>query len=128
MASREQPLFRVGQFMSDIDRTNITTYQYSAVYVGVGQNIVGSGQGNAVLVAPTAGGSIIGILQDAPAQGQAGELYQAGISKWRASGSFTVGDKLVTDANGYCKKGDGEVVAIALEQAVAGDITTVLLK
>lgn len=126
--SYEQPLFRVGEFMSDTDRSNITTYQYAAVAIGVAQNIVGSGQGNAALVAPTAGGAIMGVLQNAPFKGQAGELYTAGITKWRASGSFTVGDSLVVDANGYCQKGSGTVVGIALEQAVAGDITTVLLK
>ncbi len=128
MASYEQPLFRIGEFMSDTNRSNITTFQYSAVAVGPAQNIVGTGQGNAALVAPTAGGSIIGVLQNNPFQGEAGELYQAGITKWRASGSFSAGDSLVVDANGYCQKGSGTVVGIALEQAVAGDITTVLLK
>ncbi|RYF52403.1 MAG: hypothetical protein EOO38_00260 [Cytophagaceae bacterium] len=127
--SYEQPLLKLGEFPSEIDRTNITTYQYSAVAVAPSTTIVGAGVGNATLQAPAAGGRIIGILQDNPRKGQAAEVTALGISKWRAAGSFSVGDELSTDVNGYAVKGSGgTVVAIALEQAVAGDITTVLLK
>lgn len=127
--SYEQPLLKIGEFPSEIDRRDINTYQYSAVAVKGSTAIVGAGVGNATLQAPVAGGRILGILQDNPQQGVAGEVTALGISKWRSAGSFSAGDELSTDANGYAVKGSGgTVVAIALEQAVAGDITTVLLK
>lgn len=125
----EQPLFKVSIFASDDDRTSVAGNQFVGVAVGTAKNIVGHGQGNAAIVYPSAGGSIIGVLQNNPLQGEACELTCKGISKARAGGSFSVGDALSVDATGSFVKqaGTATVVGTALEQAVEGDITTILL-
>lgn len=125
----EQPLFKVGLFPSDDDRSNDVANQFFGVALGTAKNVVGTNQGNAAIVMPKAGGSIVGILQNNPLQGEACELTCLGISKAKATGSFSVGDELSIDAQGgFVKASGGTVVGIACEQAVAGDITSVLLK
>lgn len=126
----EQPLFKVSIFASDDDRTSIVGNQFVGVALGTAKNIVGHGQGNAAVVFPKAGGSIVGILQNNPLQGEACEMTWKGISKAKATGSFSVGDDLAVDAQGgFVKAASGNtVVAMALEQAVAGDITSVYLR
>lgn len=128
----EQPLFKVGLFPSDTDRSNVALNQFFGVQVGVAQNVVGTNTGNAAIVSPKAGGPIIGILQNNPIEGEACELTCLGISKARATGSFSVGDALMVDAQGGFLKSDGAstttVVAIAVEQGVTGAIVSVLLK
>lgn len=125
----EQPLFKVGLFPSDDDRSNIVANQFYGVDLGVAQNVVGTGQGNAAIVMPKAGGRILGVLQNNPIQGEACELTCAGITKAKATGDFSVGDELSVDAaGGFVKASGGTVVGIACEQAVAGDVTSVFLK
>lgn len=127
----EQPLFKVGLYPSDDDRHDIATNQFFAVALGpTKNNVVGTGAGNAVVVYPTAGGDIFGVLQNNPLQGQAAELTCAGITKARATGTFNVGDKLMVDAQGgfVAQSGDGTTVAIACEQATSGAIVAVRLK
>ena len=125
----EQPLFKVGLFPSDDDRSNDIANQFYGVDIGVAKNVVGTNQGNAAIVMPTAGGRIIGVLQNNPIQGEACELTSAGICKAKATGTFSVGDELSIDAQGgFVKASNGTVVAIALEQAVTGDVTSVFLK
>lgn len=125
----EQPLFKVSIFASDDDRTNVASNQFSGVAIGTAKNIVGHGQGNAAVVYPAAGGPILGVLQNNPLQGEACEMTCKGITKARAAGAFSVGDQLSVDATGGFVKqaGTATVAGIALEQAVAGDITTVYL-
>jgi hypothetical protein len=126
----EQPLFKVSIFASDDDRTSVAGNQFYGVALGTAKNIVGHGQGNAAVVYPTAGGSIVGILQNNPLQGEACEMMWKGISKAKATGAFSVGDDLAVDAQGGFVKASGgaAVVATALEQAAVGDITTVYLR
>lgn len=126
----EQPLFKVGLYPSDTDRSQTATNQFYAVSLGTAQNVVGTGQGNAAIVAPTAGGTIFGILQNNPIAGEACELTCMGISKAKATGSFSVGAALSIDAAGgfVAQSGSAAVVALACEQAVAGDVTSVYLK
>jgi hypothetical protein len=128
----EQPLFKIGLFPSDDDRSNTALNQFFGVQVGVAKNVVGTNTGNAAIVAPTAGGPIIGVLQNNPIQGEACELTALGITKARCTGAFSVGDALMVDAQGGFKKSDGgastTTVAIAVEQGVSGAIVSVLLK
>lgn len=123
----EQPLMKVGLFPSNDDRHLKVSNQFFGVMVGTATNgVVGAGQGNAAIVYPKAGGRIIGVLQNNPVPGEACELTCEGITKIAATGAFSVGDLLAVDAQGGFVKQDGEAlpVAIALEQAVAGDIST----
>jgi hypothetical protein len=129
--SYEQPLMKVGLFAADDDRSNLATNQYFGVNIGTAQNITGAGQGNAAIVKTTvANSTFIGVLQNNPIQGESCELISKGITKARATGSFAVGANLKTDSSGgFVSAGSGDtVVAFALEQAVAGDITSIFLK
>lgn len=126
--SYEQPLFKIGEFPSDIDRSSLN-FQFTAVAVASSSTLVGTGVGNAVVTAPTAGGSIIGVLQNNPGVGNAAELTALGITLWRAGGTLAVGDDVSVDANGYCvKANNGKIVGTALEQAVAGDLPSIFLR
>ncbi|RYF12803.1 MAG: hypothetical protein EOO40_00285 [Deltaproteobacteria bacterium] len=126
----EQPLFKVGLYPSDDDRTTIATNQFYGVMIGTAKHVAGTGQGNAAIVYPKAGGAIFGVLQNNPQQGEAAELIAEGISKARAAGAFDVGDNLMVDATGAFLKGDGTgtVVAIACMKANGGDIVSIRLK
>ena len=124
----EQPLYKVGLYPSDDDRSVEVSNQFYGVTIGVAKHVVGTGAGNAAVVYPTAGGRIFGILQNNPIQGEACELTCEGISKAYATGTFTVGDELSVDAQGGFVKGSGgTVVAVACEQATAGQIVAVRL-
>lgn len=123
----EQPFSTLGEYPSDADRRSLVN-QYTFVDLTTSSTIVGAGVGNAVLTACTAGGRAIGILQNNPPLGAAGTVYAKGVSMARAGGTFSAGDDISSDGNGYAVKASGNVVlARALESAVSGDITTVLL-
>jgi predicted RecA/RadA family phage recombinase len=128
----EQPLFKVGLYPSDDDRTTIATNQFYGVMLGNAKNVAGTGKGNAAIVYPTANGPIFGVLQNNPMQGEAAELIAEGITKARASGAFSVGDLLMVDAHGAFLKSDGAssttVVAMAVMDADAGDVVSIRLK
>jgi hypothetical protein len=127
----EQPLFKVGLYPSDDDRSVTATNQFYGVMLGATKNnVVGTGQGNAAIVYPTAGGPIFGVLQNNPLQGEACELTCQGICKAKATGAFDVGDPLSVDAQGGFVKQSGTqtVVAYACEQGTSGAIVAIYLK
>lgn len=127
--SISQFLEKVGYLQSDDDRSVVALNQFFGVNIGVAANIPTKLQGNPAVVKPSAGGSFFGILQNNPMQGEACELIRKGTSQAYAGGSFSVGDSLKLDANGaFIKGASGDaIVAIAVEQAVLGDITTVYI-
>jgi len=128
--SYAQPLMKVGQFPSNDDRSTVAFNQFYGVHIGTATHIAGAGRGNAAILKPVDGGSFFGILQSNPQQGEACEITRCGISQAKATGSFAVGDKLKLDNDGGFVKGTvgtDTIVAQALEQAVAGDITTVYI-
>ena len=126
----EIPNLRVGLYPADIDMSAVTTYQYTAVWLGAAANGKGTGKGLASL--QTKGSKItgpIGVLQNNPLQGEAGELITSGITKARAGGTFTVGDNLTVNSSGlFVIAATGNlIVGKALESAVSGEVCAVLL-
>lgn len=124
-----QPLEKIGYLLSDDDRSVVAFNQFYGVHMGTAQNIVGTGRGNAAVIKPSAGGTFFGVLQNNPIQGEACELTRQGTTQAKATGSFANGDPLkLDDDGGFIKAASGDtVVATAIEQAVAGDITTVYI-
>ena len=115
-------------FKSDVDLITEDNL-YLVVALGPGQNIAGEGQGGAAITPYKAGGNDpIGILQNNPPQNMAGTVMLSGLSRCRASGTWTVGDKLSVADGGKLQKAGGSdtVFGRAMESAVAGDISSVL--
>lgn len=101
---------------------SLATAQYHAV------NLDAANDFSCVLAG--AGDEAVGIMQDAPAAGQRGNVMTNGMSKAVIGNTIVRGDKLTPDANGHLVKisapGDA-FVALALESGVANDIRSVLL-
>lgn len=114
---------------SDIDRSNVALNQYTAVAIGPAQNVQGSGQGNCALVAYADGLHFIGILTNAPRQGNGGTVTMRGIERCRAGGTWNAGDALKVMTGGLLTKaGSGDTIfGYAGESAVPGDISTVVM-
>lgn len=96
-------------------------YQYHAVRVSANDTVA---------VCSTLGQQAIGIVQDEPASGKTAAVAVYGVSKAVAGGTWAVGDRLVTDANGHLvvsSTSDQYPVAIALQVAAANDVKEVLL-
>lgn len=126
----EIPSFFVGVMPADIDMSSELSFQFAGVCVYTALSTLGTGVGGAALCPPSATSSpIIGILQNNPAQAEAGNVMVEGVSKAIAGGSFNIGDLLMaTSAGKFVLATSGNyAVAQALEQAVLGDISTVLL-
>lgn len=109
-------------FPASADYSTAATYQYHFMKLDTSGNLVITG----------AGDKMVGILQDTPASGVAGEVGYAGISRLVVDGNaaaIACGDYLKSDASGQGVKtttnGD-EVGAIALQASTAaGDIIAV---
>lgn len=114
---------------ADVDMSSVATNQYSAVAIGPAKNVQGAGQGNCAVVAYKEGADFIGILLNAPKQGNGASLCLTGITRCRAAGTWDAGDKLkVVEGGMLDKAGDGDkVFGRAGESAVPGDISTVIL-
>lgn len=126
----EIPNFYVGVLPADIDMSSEATFQYTGVCVYTAVSTVGTGVGGAALCPPSATSSpIIGILQNNPQQGEAGQVLVQGVSKAQAGGAFNIGDLLMVNSSGLFVKATSTnfAVAQALEKAASGDITTVFL-
>ncbi len=126
----EIPSFYVGIFPADIDMSVEATYQFTGVSIYTAVSTTGTGIGGAALIPPSGTSSpIIGILQDNPSQGQAGNVLVHGVSKAQAGASFGIGTLLMCNSAGlFVPATSGNyIVAQALESAASGDITTVLL-
>lgn len=117
----------IGRFSApaSADYSTAATYQYHFMKLST------TGQ----LVVCGAGDKIIGVLQDTPASGVAGEYFYAGISRLVVdgnAGAIAAGDYLKADASGQGVKtttnGD-EVGAVAMQASTAaGDIIAVQIR
>jgi hypothetical protein len=128
--SYQIPLFYVGVIPANIDMSNEASFQFAGVSL-VGGNSQGTGIGGAALDKPsTSSNPILGVLQNNPLAGEAGQVMVEGVTQAIASGSFNIGDLLMVDGNGAFLKATSTnyAVAQALEVAQSGDITTVLLR
>lgn len=126
----EIPNFVVGVLPADVDMSNEATFQYTGVCVYTAVSQLGAGVGGAAICPPSASSSpIMGVLQNNPIAGEAGQVLVEGVSKAHAGGVFNIGDLLMVNASGlFIKATSGNyAVAMALETAASGDITTVLL-
>lgn len=133
--SYEIPDFYVGVFPADIDMSALLTngngsYQYTGVGVYTAISVTGTGVGGAALIGlNVASGPMLGVLQNNPQQGEAGQVMIHGVTKVQAGGAFAPGDLLMTNSAGKFVKATGGnyAVAQALELAANNDITAVLL-
>lgn len=126
----ECPGFRVGWLAADVDMS-AATWEFAPVWVAAAANTAGYGVGNAALVAM---GALtrppLGVLQAPVIQGEAGLVIVTGVSKVRAGGTWAIGDPIGWNAGGtaWIKALTTKfAVGIALENAVSGDYSTVLL-
>lgn len=116
-------------FVADVDFSNITRYQYTAVSLASAQNAGGEGQGNTAMVPATADTNFVGVLQTDPKVGEAGTVMFRGVTRAQCGAPWAVGDALGIDANGrFVPAGSGKAVGIGIESAVVGDISSVLLR
>jgi hypothetical protein len=124
----EIPNFYVGIFPANIDMSSL---QYRAVCVVTANSVSGTGVGGAGIDLPSAASvPILGVVQINPQQGEAGTVMVQGISMAQASGAFNIGDLLMSDSSGklLLATSGNYAVAMAMEKAAIGDITSVLLK
>jgi hypothetical protein len=127
----EIPLFKLGIFPADVDLSLESADQFAAVKIAPAANTQGAGNGvGSALSLPTAGGKILGILQNNPIVGEAGEVTVHGVSKVKAGGSFVAGDFLMTDGTGklVLATTGNRAVAQALEAGVSGAISSALIQ
>jgi Uncharacterized conserved protein (DUF2190) len=132
--SYEIPSFLVGVFPADVNMSTLTgntyPFQYTGVCVYTAISTQGAGIGGAAIIPPSAASTpMIGVLQNAPQQGEAGTVMIGGVTKAVAGGSFSIGALLMVNSSGQfvLATSGNYAVAQALETAVSGDITTVLL-
>lgn len=88
------------------------------------------GNDKVLLVAASNSEPIVGILQNKPTSGQAGQLATAGISKGVAGGSISSGDKLTATTGGALiatTTNNHYIVGHAMEDAASGDVFQVFL-
>lgn len=126
-AAFEIPNFILGVLEANVDMSVEATWQFTAVDVAAAS---GSGLlGPSALVAPTAGGGIIGILQNNPALAEAGQVFVSGVSKAQAAGTFTPGALLMVNGSGQflLATAGNYAVAKALQTGAAGTVVSVLL-
>ena len=126
----EIPDFYVGVFPSDIDMSTESSYQFTGVGVYTAVSTTGTGVGGAALIPMASTSSpMLGVLQNNPQQGEAGQVMVQGVTKAQAGGTFHIGNLLMTNSAGQMVLATSTnfAVAQALETAASGDITTVLL-
>jgi hypothetical protein len=82
------------------------------------------------IVLADADAPVIGVLQDKPKAGEPASVAIGETSKVILGGDVSIGDELVSDANGsaVARTEEHNVFGIALENGVAGDIIEVLLR
>src|SRR5258708_18839 len=117
----EIPNFYVGVLPADVDMSLESSWQFSGVCVGPAQNVIGTGTGGAALVSPsTVSTPILGVLQNNPIAGEAGQVMEHGVSKAILGATVTIGAILkVTTAGAFVPATTGTYgVAQALESGV----------
>lgn len=126
--SYEIPSFKLGVYPANVD---LSSTQFLGVTVGAATNTNGAGFGGAALVLPAQGDIIIGVVQNKPGIGEAGELIEAGVTKATAGEAFSIGAKLMVGADGkfYIATSAKFAVAIAVEDSSgANSVCAILLK
>ena len=127
MAAYEIPGFSLGVLPANQDMSTEATYQYTGVDV---IPATGSGlSGAAVAPVPSAGSTIIGVLQNNPQLGEAGAVMVGGVSKAQLGANVIVGELLMVNSTGqFIKATSGNfIVARALEAGVLNDVIPILL-
>lgn len=114
---------------ANIDMSVQATYQWTPVRALAA---TGAGINTPVACAPVAatGDPIVGILQNNPLLAEASNIMADGISQALLGGTVAVGDQLMaTPLGGLQKATTGKnIVAIALDSGVSGQLIAVLLK
>jgi hypothetical protein len=126
----EIPNFYVGVLPANVDFSVEANSQFIGVTAIAATATVGTGVGGAALGLPTLGGPIIGVLQNNPVIGEAGQVLQSGVSKVLCGGTFAVGALLAVNAAGkFIAAISGYyIVGVALETGANGAIASVLLQ
>lgn len=118
MSAYEIPGFKLGVLKASAD---LSAKQYYAVKLT-------SSSGTKIAVPSASSDDIIGILQNAPASGEAAEVTISGVTKMLLGETVALGAKVQSDATGKgVNAGAGRVIGRALEAGVSGDIVPVLL-
>jgi hypothetical protein len=127
-AAYEIPDFIVGNLEANVDMSLSSTWLYAGVAVGAASGV--GLLGTAALVAPSAGGNILGVLQNNPGLAEAGTVMVSGVSKVKAAGTFAIGALLaVNSAGAFVAAVSGDyAVAQALQAGVSGTIVSALIK
>lgn len=86
----EQPLFNIGFMLAGAD---LSTKQYYFV----------KDDGNGLVVLCGAGEQALGVLQNAPASGEAADIAVLGVTKVVCSGALSAGAAIACDASGKAK-------------------------
>lgn len=124
----EMPCFYVGVLQANIDMSVSSTYQFSAV-----DNAAASGTGvggpSALVVPASSGAAILGVLQNNPALGVAGDVMVHGITKMQAGGTIAAGAIVATNAAGQAVTAASTNYGIgkAIQAGVTGNIISILL-
>lgn len=133
----EIPTLRVGVWPAAADysaETNpgVPDYQFRALVLDDPSNYSGVDNyaGAAVVLQPSAGYPIIGILQDNPKKNVSADVWLTGISKAVMVGSVVPGDILKVDTAGkFLKATSGSFgVAMACAPGSSGDVIAVWLQ
>lgn len=117
--------------IADTDMSNIGVYQYTVVALRPAKNGRGEGQGRIACTTWEEGMQPLGIVLNAPKQGDAATVYTfKGPQRARCAAAWEGGDPLkVTEGGLLTKAEDGDTIfAIARESAVPGDICGVILR
>lgn len=131
----EIPDFLVGVFPADVDMSSETSQQFTGVCVYSAVSVEGAGIaggiGGAALCPPASTSvPIIGVLQNNPQQGEAGEVMIQGVTKAVCKTGWSIGALLSVDQSTgkFQPATSGQyAVAVGLEAAASGDVTTILL-
>lgn len=127
-AAYEIPCFYIGTLEANVDMSTEATWQYAGVGIAAASGL--GLLGPAALVAPAAGGAILGVLQNNPNLAEAGTVMALGISKVKAAGTWVPGDLLKVDATGaFLVATTGtRAVAKAILPGAAGSVSSAYIQ
>jgi hypothetical protein len=116
--SYEIPGFSLGTLVAGAD---LSALQYTFV----------AANSSGKVVSATAGGDVLGVLQNTPTSDGAAQVLTSGVSKVKCSGTVTAGLAVKVAASTFGAVNastSGKGVGIALESGTSGQIVAVLLK
>jgi hypothetical protein len=121
----ELPGFNIGNLVADVA---MTSHQFKCVKM--------STTNNTFSLCDTDGEVVLGVLQDKPGAGEAGDIMSLGVTKVVAAETLTAGDTWGTDGSGLAKKVEGTVTGadvgdysagVVLEGAAVNELATVTI-